>query len=59
MVTPINLNKARKQRARAARAQQAEENRLRHGRTKAEKEAERLRTKRLETGLDGHQRETE
>ena len=59
MVTPINLNKARKQRARAARAQQAEENRLRHGQTKAEKEAERLRAKRLETGLDGHQRETE
>ncbi|MEL6955742.1 MAG: DUF4169 family protein [Pseudomonadota bacterium] len=37
--TPINLNKARKAKARAASKQAAEENRIKHGRSKAEKRA--------------------
>jgi hypothetical protein len=48
LVEPINLNKARKARARAAERTQAAENRVRFGRTKSEKavsslEAERAR----------------
>ncbi|MGH8505718.1 MAG: DUF4169 family protein [Stenotrophobium sp.] len=37
MATVINLNKARKHKARAEAAKQAAENRLRFGRSKAEK----------------------
>jgi uncharacterized protein YaiL (DUF2058 family) len=57
----INLNRFRKKKQRAEKAKQAEINRLRHGRTQAEKDRERaerarvarlLEGKRLE-GLDG------
>ncbi|MEM9842563.1 MAG: DUF4169 family protein [Pseudomonadota bacterium] len=34
---PINLNKFRKAKKRSEKAQRAQENRLKHGRTKAEK----------------------
>jgi hypothetical protein len=37
MVTLVNLNKARKKKARESAAQQAAENRIRFGRTPAEK----------------------
>jgi hypothetical protein len=40
MPTIVNLNKARKKKARATAAQQAAENRLRFGRTPAEKAAD-------------------
>ncbi|MEM8617003.1 MAG: DUF4169 family protein [Pseudomonadota bacterium] len=40
MPEPINLNKARKARARADRAQRAAENRVKFGRTKAQKAAD-------------------
>lgn len=39
MSEPINLNKARKARVKAAAERQAALNRVRHGRTKAEREA--------------------
>ncbi|HEY8616227.1 DUF4169 family protein [Phenylobacterium sp.] len=42
MTEPINLNKARKARARAAAKSAAAENRIRFGRTKAEKAVSRL-----------------
>lgn len=45
MSEPINLNKARKARVKAAAERQAALNRVRHGRTKAEREA-------LQTELD-------
>lgn len=57
MAEIINLNKARKARGKAANAQKAVENRVRFGRTKAEKladAAERARTERL---LDGAERD--
>lgn len=38
MADPINLNKARKARVKAAAERQAALNRVRHGRTKAERE---------------------
>ena len=42
MAEPINLNKAKKARAAADARRQAAENRVRFGRTKAEKTAARL-----------------
>ena len=42
MVEPINLNKARKTRDRAEQKKAAAENRVRFGRTKAEKAASKL-----------------
>jgi hypothetical protein len=46
MTEPINLNKARKDRARAAEKAQAAENRVRFGRTKAEKTVSKLEAER-------------
>ena len=46
MADPINLNKARKTRAREDAKRQASENRVRFGRDKAEKAVSRLETER-------------
>lgn len=54
---PINLNKARKARARAAARQTASENRARHGRTKSQKQAVDLAAARETARLDGAKRE--
>lgn len=53
---PINLNRARKARARAEARQQADENALRHGRTKAERLAEAAKKALANKRLDGHAR---
>ncbi|MGZ2258052.1 DUF4169 family protein [Roseobacter sp. A03A-229] len=58
MSAPINLNKARKARAKAAKKAQADENAVRFGRTKAEKDAESAQAKKTARDLDGHKRET-
>jgi hypothetical protein len=50
----INLRRARKHKARAEKEQQAAENRVRHGRTKAEKDVARLEAEREQGRLDGH-----
>lgn len=49
----VNLRRVKKQRARAAAAQHAAENRSLHGRTAAEKIAERLDRARVARALDG------
>ena len=50
----INLNRFRKQKAKKERAKQAEQNRLKHGRTKTERDLE-ARRKQLEVRhIDGH-----
>lgn len=54
---PINLNKARKARARAAAKQTASENRASHGRTKSQKRADKLTAERDVGRLDGVKRE--
>jgi hypothetical protein len=54
---PINLNKARKARARAALQKAAAENRVRFGRTKEEKSAEEAIRKKTAKVLDLHRRE--
>lgn len=48
----VNLNKARKGKARAEKEKQAAENRVRFGRTKAEREATRLREEQDRARLD-------
>lgn len=49
----VNLNRFRKTRERAERAKEADANRIRFGRTKAEKERERKEAERTAQTLDG------
>lgn len=53
----VNLNKARKQRARSAAEAKAVENRVRFGRDKASRRAADAEKARAERELDGHERE--
>ena len=57
MAEIVNLNRARKARAKAAAATQAKANRLHFGRTKAEKVAEAAQRAAAERTLDGARRE--
>lgn len=50
----INLRQARKAKARTDKEQTADENRRRHGRTKAEKDAENITKTKANQHLDGH-----
>jgi len=59
MTIPINLNKARKAKARTAKAQAAVENRAKFGRTKAEKLLDTARAKKLASLSDGHRLDRE
>lgn len=56
---PINLNKARKVRARADARDRANVNAAKHGRTKAERQAEAAREALAKRRLDGHGPEDE
>ncbi len=58
MVEIINLNKARKARAKATAQSQAETNRARFGRTKAEKVRDAAEAERKVRTLDQAKRET-
>jgi len=49
----VNLNKFKKQKAKAARVKQAETNRRLHGRTKAERARDALQKQQLETSVAG------
>ena len=53
----ININKARKSRDRTARKQQADENAVLHGRSKAEKARDQARADKELRHLDGHKTE--
>lgn len=53
----VNLRTARKNRARSEAERQAEENRLRFGRTKAEKQKQIAEEARRTTLLEAHRRE--
>jgi hypothetical protein len=57
MVEPINLNRARKARARAADKTQAAENRVRFGRSKTEKQVSRLEAERARRAHEDNKRE--
>ena len=54
MAEIVNLNRARKARARLASAREADANRIRFGRTRAERAAARDAMSEAERGLDGH-----
>lgn len=49
----VNLNRFRKAKAKLEAASRAQANRARHGRTKAEKEAERRAAEKAERDLNG------
>lgn len=55
----VNLNRFRKKKARAEKAKQADINRIRHGRTQAEKDRERLERERAARLIDGKRLEPE
>ena len=54
MTEPVNLNKVRKERARAEKKARAAENLRRFGRTKAERQQEQARRDKAARHLDGH-----
>ncbi len=56
MAEIINLNKARKSRDKADAQSRAEENRVKFGRTKAEKDASRREAETRDRHLDAHRR---
>lgn len=57
MAEIVNLNRARKARAKAEATKQAEANRTRFGRSKAERDAQAADKARRNTLLDGAKRE--
>ncbi|MBC7164670.1 MAG: DUF4169 family protein [Roseovarius sp.] len=56
---PVNLNRARKERARAERQTRAAENAARFGRSKAQKASQEAAAIRARAHLDAHRREEE
>ena len=54
MADPINLNRARKAKARLEKTASAQENRVKHGRTGAEKAAARAEANLAAARLDAH-----
>lgn len=57
MGKPVNLNRYRKDKARAEKEARADENAVKFGRSKADKDLDRARTAKARRNLDGHQRE--
>lgn len=57
MTNIVNLRQARKAMARRDKARTAQENRVRFGRTKAQREAEEIQEKRRAALLEGARRE--
>ena len=57
-MTIVNLNKARKSRARAKAKQTADENAVKFGRSRAEKSRDKADVEKTNRTLDGAKRET-
>ncbi|MBB94648.1 MAG: DUF4169 domain-containing protein [Rhodobacteraceae bacterium] len=57
MSKPVNLNRFRKDKARADKKARADENAVKFGRTKAEKDRARAEENLAERRLDGHKSE--
>jgi hypothetical protein len=57
MAEIVNLNRARKQKSRVDKAKVAEVNRIKYGRTKAEKLLEKFDRQKADENLDGHKRD--
>ena len=58
MSTPVNLNRVRKEKARAEAKARASENAVKFGRTKADKDLEKARAEQASKTLDAHRKET-
>ncbi|MBU2941500.1 DUF4169 family protein [Shimia thalassica] len=57
MAEPVNLNRFRKQKARADKKARADENAVRFGRTKAEKNREQIEADKAASHIDSHKRD--
>jgi len=57
MAEPVNLNRFRKQKARADKKARADENTVKFGRSKAERELERARAEKARRDIDSHKRD--
>lgn len=57
MTTPINLNKARKAKAKTEAELRAKENRAKFGRTKSDKELEAAKAEKLAKLTEAHKRD--
>ena len=57
MNMPVNLNKVRKARARAEKRARADENAVKFGRSKADKDRDRMMSERAVHKLDQHKRD--
>ena len=55
-MTLVNLNKARKEKLRADKRAKADENAIKYGRSKADREADKATKVRAKTHLDNHKR---
>lgn len=52
--SPVNLNRARKARSREEAKSRADANAIKHGRTKAEKQADRARAEKAASHVEAH-----
>jgi len=57
MAKPVNLNRYRKEKARSRAAASADENAVRFGRTKSQKQRDRLEEEKAARDLDGHKQD--
>lgn len=57
MGKPVNLNRFRKEKARAEKKARADENAIKFGRSKADKELDRTRAEKQERDLSDHKRD--
>lgn len=55
MGKPVNLNRYKKEKARAEKKARADQNVVKFGRTKAERDKARLQQDKLRRGLDDHE----
>lgn len=57
MGKPVNLNRFRKEQARAEKKARADQNAVKHGRTKAEKDLDKARNQQATRRFDEHKRD--
>lgn len=57
MEKPVNLNRYRKDKARANKKARADQNAVKFGRSKAQKDAEKAETARIKRLFDGHKQD--
>ena len=57
MPEPVNLNRFKKQKARAEKQARADQNAVKFGRSKAEKDREKSQAEKAKHHIDGHKRD--